>query len=191
MGTEQTFTIDYKKFSAVYPNYIDSNKTVKYGRRIAAKDAVTEPSIQDIHEALMTLNIRHVIQPHKGYSRDAASRWENPGRVLVDLEGAVESGVVEMNVDGGFDLDNIPDMGGTHGNGESSQGVGRGKKQLLRILAGIIPNLPSRQRRLEEKCKILEEEKLKAAKAEKEASKAKTGGPSGGVNRKKKGRKKK
>lgn len=81
----ETFTMSYKNFGVVYPNYMDSNKTVKLGRRIAAKDAVPEPTMQDIHEALVSLNIRHVIQPHKGYSRDAISRWDNPGRGTIDM----------------------------------------------------------------------------------------------------------
>ncbi|KAL9180246.1 hypothetical protein ACHAXT_008216 [Thalassiosira profunda] len=190
---DQTFSMVYKNFSAIYPNYLDSDKTVKRGRRIGAKDAVPEPNVQDIHEALVSLNIRHVVQPHKLYSRDATSHWDNPGRVLVDLEGAVESGVMEMKSDGAFDLDDaMPEMGGDNDGKENEQGEGRGKKQLLRQLASIIRGLPSRQKRLEEKNKLLEEEKAKAAKAEKEAAKTKTGGGGGGGgNRKKKGKKKK
>lgn len=190
----ETFTMTYKDFSAIYPNYLDSNKTVKLGRRIAAKDALPEPTIQDIHEALISLNIRHAIQPYKGYSRDASSRWDNPGRVLVDMEGAVESGVMEMKTDGAFDLDDdIPEMGDSDDkpeNKENKKAEGRGKKQLLRQLAQIIRDLPNRQKRLEENIKMLEEEKLKAVKTEKVATK--TGGSSGGGgNRKKKGKKKK
>ena len=127
--------MQYKNFSALYPNYLDSNKTVKMGRRIAAKDALPEPTVQDIHEALVSLNIRHVVQPHKGYPCDASSRWDNPGRVLVDLEGASESGVMEMKADGAFDLDDIPDMGGDHDDAKENNennGGGAGKKQLLR-----------------------------------------------------------
>lgn len=190
----ETFTMHYKNFSAIYPNYLDSDKTVKLGRRIASKDAVPEPTIQDIHEALMSLNIRHVIQPHKGYSRDASSRWDNPGRVLVDLEGAVESGVMEMKSDGAFDLDDaIPEMGDVDAKENNNENeCGGGKKQLLRKIAKIIPDLPNRHKRLEEKNKMLEEEKAKAAKAEKEATKTKSGGSGGGGgNRKKKGKKKK
>ena len=192
--TGETFTMTYKDFSAIYPNYLDSNKTVKLGRRIAAKDALPEPTIQDIHEALISLNIRHAIQPYKGYSRDASSRWDNPGRVLVDMEGAVESGVMEMKTDGAFDLDDdIPEMGDSDDkpeNKENKKAEGRGKKQLLRQLAQIIRDLPNRQKRLEENIKMLEEEKLKAVKTEKVATK--TGGSSGGGgNRKKKGKKKK
>ena len=180
----------YKNFSAIYPNYLDADKTVKMGRRIAAKDAVSEPTVQDIHEALASLNIRHVIQPHKGYSRDATSRWDNPGRVLVDLEGASESGVLEMNAAGGFDLDAIPDIADENQNTDNKAG-GKGKKQLLRQLAGIIRTLPNRQKRLEEKSKKLEEEKAKAAKEEKAVKKVGGGSGGGGGNRKKKGKKKK
>lgn len=189
----ETFTMVYKNFSAVYPNYLDSNKTVKLGRRIAAKEALPEPTVQDIHEALMSLDIRHVVQPHKGYSRDASSRWDNPGRVLVDLEGAVESGIMEMKPDGAFDLDDtIPEMGDDGDHGKENNENGGGKKQLLKQIARIIPDLPNRKKRLEVKSKMLEEEKLKAAQAEKESTKTKTGGSSGGGgNRKKKGKKKK
>lgn len=189
----ETFTMNFKKFSAIYPNYLDSNKTVKLGRRIATTDALPEPTIQDIHEALVSLNIRHAIQPHKGYSRDASCRWDNPGRVLFDMVGAFESRVFNVKTDGTFDsADDIPEMEDSEHQPveENNISVGKGKKQLLRLLAKIIRDLPSRQKRLEEKVKLLEEEKLKAAKAEKAATKT-VGLSSGGGNRKKKGKKKK
>lgn len=147
------------------------------------------------------MDVRHVVQPHKGYSRDASSRWDNPGRVLVDLEGAVAIGILEMSGStGAFDLDDaIPEMGDVDAaNKENERGetTGRGKKQLLRQLARIIRDLPNRQKRLDEKSRLLEEERLRAAKeAEKvAAAKTKTGGGTsggGGGNRKKKGKKKK
>ena len=186
----ETFTMKFKTFSAVYPNYIDSDKTVKLGRRIAANDAVPEPTIQDIHEALARLDIRHVIQPHKGYSRDASSRWDNPGRILVDLDGAIQNGVFDVSPDGAYDMDDaVPEMvdDGSDDGQNNEKGRGRGKKQLLRKLALVISGLPSRQKRLEGKSKLLEEEKLKAAKEEKVGTKS---GTAGG-NRKKKGKKKK
>eukprot|EP00569_Conticribra_weissflogii_P007369 CAMPEP_0171336324 /NCGR_PEP_ID=MMETSP0878-20121228/5962_1 /TAXON_ID=67004 /ORGANISM="Thalassiosira weissflogii, Strain CCMP1336" /LENGTH=224 /DNA_ID=CAMNT_0011837773 /DNA_START=230 /DNA_END=904 /DNA_ORIENTATION=- len=189
----ETFTMNYKNFSAIYPNYLDSNKTIKLGRRIAAKDAVSEPTIQDIHEALASLSIRHVIQPHKGYSRDAVSRWDNPGRVLVDLDGAAERGVLDgalgMRPDGTFDLeDDVPDMGaGQEGidNGETTAK----KKKLMRKLAVIIRDLPNRKKRLIELKAREDAEKLKSV----ESGNATSGGTSNGQggNRKKKGKKKK
>ena len=184
----------FKTFSAVYPNYLDSDKTVKLGRRIAAKDAVPGPTMQDIHEALVRLNVRHVIQPHKGYSRDASSRWDNPGRVLVDLEGATKNGVLDMSPDGAYDMDDsIPDMVDeeTYDSQNKGRCEGRGKKQLLRKLALVISGLPNRQKRLEGKMKLLEEEKLKASEERKNiGSKAGTAMSGTGGNRKKKGKKK-
>lgn len=185
--------MNYKNFSAIYPNYIDSNKTVKMGRRIAAKDAIPEPTCQDIHEALISMDIRHVIQPHKGYSRDASSRWDNPGRILVDLEGAIENGVLQMSNDGAFDLSEVPDMDVDNEENNVKNGEGKGKKQLLRQLGRTIRDLPNRKIRVEAKNKLLEEEKLKLEKEIKAAAAAtKTKASSGGGgNRKKKGKKKK
>jgi len=183
----ETFIMTYDKFSAIYPNYLDSNKTTKLGRRIAAKDAVPEPTIQDIHEALVSLNIRHVIQPHKGYSRDATARWFNNGRVLVDLKGAAEKGVLGMGADGAFDLDDaIPEL--SEEDEQRKDGSGVSKKHLLRQLAHIIRGLPGRQRRLEEKAR-----KTLAEEAERPQVAASNVAPSGTAagNRKKKGKKSK
>lgn len=44
--------MDYKQFRCIYPTYMDSEKTVKQGRRIAAKDAVPSPTVIDIGQAL-------------------------------------------------------------------------------------------------------------------------------------------
>lgn len=175
----------YDKFNTIYPNYIDSNKSTKLGRRIAVKDAVPEPTIQDIHEALASLNIRHVIQPHKGYSRDATARWFNNGRVLVDLKGAAEKGVLGMGADGAFDLDDaIPDLDGDK---ENERG-GVSKKKLLKELAHIINGLPGRRQRLEQKAQqLLEEEKVEKTTAA--AAPTTTVSNAGAGNRKKKGKK--
>jgi len=186
----ETLTMSYKQFSAIYPNYLDSNKTSKLGRRIAAKYAVSEPTIQDIHEGLVALNIRHVIQPHKGYSRDASSRWYNSGRVLVDLEGAANDVILGMHGDGSFDLDDdIPEMGDEENDKqqENNQQTCGAKKRLLLQLALRIRELPNRLKRLEEAEKMSKEEEQKSV-----VEKTKPVGMSGGTsNRKKKGGKKK
>eukprot|EP00573_Skeletonema_grethae_P001399 CAMPEP_0201692250 /NCGR_PEP_ID=MMETSP0578-20130828/5206_1 /ASSEMBLY_ACC=CAM_ASM_000663 /TAXON_ID=267565 /ORGANISM="Skeletonema grethea, Strain CCMP 1804" /LENGTH=229 /DNA_ID=CAMNT_0048177601 /DNA_START=72 /DNA_END=759 /DNA_ORIENTATION=+ len=188
----ETFTMKYDNFSVIYPNYLDSNKTVKLGRRIAAKDAVPEPTVQDLHEALASLNVRHVIQPYKGYSRDAISRWDNPGRVLVDLEGAAEKGIVGMGSDGGFDLDDVPDINDENDKENNNAGKGAGKKQLLREIAKVVPTLPNRQKRIDEKAKAAEVEAKKLAiQAEKSKSAASKGGGGSGSSGKQSGKKKK
>ena len=46
-------------------------------------DVVLSPTIQEISQVLQGLQIRHVIQPYKCYSR--CDPYENPGRCLVDI----------------------------------------------------------------------------------------------------------
>jgi signal recognition particle subunit SEC65 len=46
---------------------------------------VLSPTIQEISMALQQLNIRHVLQPYKCYSRDHTSIYTNPGRCLIDI----------------------------------------------------------------------------------------------------------
>jgi signal recognition particle subunit SRP19 len=84
--------MDPTGFFCIYPSYVDSAKTMKQGRRIGVEKAVDTPTVQDLSEALASLNIRHATQPHKGYSRDQTTLWDNPGRVRVDpaiLEGGL------------------------------------------------------------------------------------------------------
>jgi len=199
---EETFRMDYKTFSAIYPNYLDSNKTVKHGRRISASDAIPEPSVYEIGWALQALNIRHAVQPHKGYSRDAESRWDNEGRVLVDMDavanalGSVGDAVI-MGNDGAFDVDDMPNVVGD----EETTTNGASKKALCRRLARIIPTLAARKRRMEDKKRDEEEEKKARekylAQAKLGGGKGKSGGTGGGGgnqggtnSKKKKGKKK-
>jgi signal recognition particle subunit SRP19 len=81
----ETFTLKIEGFQVIYPSYLDSNKTVKQGRRMPQDLAVPTPTCNDISQALQQLQIRHVLQPYKGYSRDNTCLWDNPGRVLVDV----------------------------------------------------------------------------------------------------------
>ena len=76
--------MDPKGFQCIYPSYLDSTKTVSKGRRIGTEKAVPNPTVSDISQVLQTLNIRHVLQPNKGYSRDIETLWDNPGRVLYE-----------------------------------------------------------------------------------------------------------
>lgn len=82
---QETFSMDTTGFQVIYPSYLDSKKTIKQGRRIGTERAVETPSVMDLSQALQSMQIRHVLQPYKGYSRDIACQWENPGRVLVDV----------------------------------------------------------------------------------------------------------
>lgn len=81
---EQSFSMDASQFQIIYPSYLDGTKSVKQGRRIGKEVAVDRPTVSDISTALQSLQIRHVLQPHKGYSRDIETLWENPGRIKYD-----------------------------------------------------------------------------------------------------------
>lgn len=179
----ETFTMNYDRFSVIYPNYLDSSKTVKQGRRISVIEAVEKPTVLDIGGALQSLGIRHVVQPYKGYPRDAESQWDNLGRVLIDLPKGNNGGVAEMGADGAFDVSS----------GNNEENAVQNKKQLLRVIAARVPHLTTRKERIarEKAQKEAEEKQAKeeAAAAHKAASqKASTKAASS--NRKKKGKKK-
>jgi len=146
--------MDLNGFAVIYPSYLDANKTVKKGRRVSKDEAVPTPTVTDISYALQKLNIRHAVQPYKGYSRDITCQWENPGRVLVDVPST-------MVVPEGTETQNP-------------------KKILMKELTNIIPSLAYRIERLKreaEESKIREEEERKqkesATAAEKAAAAAK------------------
>jgi signal recognition particle subunit SRP19 len=163
----ETFTMNYERFSVIYPNYLDSTKTVKQGRRISAVEAVEKPTVMDIGSALQLLKMRHAVQPYKGYPRDPESQWENLGRVLVDLPKSGgfdvdgDENVVELGVDGSFDI-NAEDQQQQQQHQDSWN-----KKQLLREIAARIPQLTSRKERLARE-KMLQD--AEARRAEEEAS---------------------
>lgn len=81
----ETFSMDITGFQVIYPSYLDSKKTVKMGRRVSLEKAVPTPTVMDISQALQSIQVRHVLQPYKGYSRDVSCQWDNPGRVMVDV----------------------------------------------------------------------------------------------------------
>ena len=69
-----------KSWLCVYPNYIDSLKTIPEGRRISKDVAVTNPSAHEIAEACSALGLKNLVE-NKAYPRD----WLVPGRVRVSL----------------------------------------------------------------------------------------------------------
>ena len=81
----ESFSMKTEGFQVIYPSYLDSTKTVAKGRRISLERAVPTPTVADLSAALQQLQVRHVIQPYKGYSPDCTCQWDNPGRCLVDV----------------------------------------------------------------------------------------------------------
>lgn len=167
----ETFTMKTDVgFQIIYPSYLDAEKTVKQGRRVAKDVAVPKPTVSDMSLALQALQIRHVLQPYKGYSRDPSTLWDNPGRVVVDMSSpsSIEESSSECK-----------------------------KSALMRKLCEKIPHLPERQRRLKveaeqaaiEQAKRQEEvQKVEAAK--KTAVTAAAASSSSSKKKGKKGRKK-
>jgi len=94
---QESFSMDPANFFCIYPSYLDSSKSVKQGRRIGVEKAVDTPTTQDLSDALASLSVRHVQQPHKGYSRDQTTLWDNPGRVRVD-PAVLESGYTKRSL---------------------------------------------------------------------------------------------
>lgn len=134
--------MDLHGFATIYPSYMDSNKTVKMGRRLPKEESVPTPTVTDISYALQQLSIRHAVQPYKGYSRDISCQWDNPGRVLVDIPSTMV----------------IPEEHATQ----------NPKKLLLKELAQNIPLLPYRMERLKreaEEAKVKEEQERKEREA--------------------------
>lgn len=147
---------------------MDANKTVKMGRRLAKEESVPNPTVTDISYALQQLNIRHAVQPYKGYSRDISCQWDNPGRLLVDVPSALV----------------VPEDCTTQ----------NPKKLLLKELASIIPILPYRIERLKREA---EEERVRQGEEKKKKQQAasiankKASSQAASSNKKKKGKKKK
>jgi signal recognition particle subunit SRP19 len=141
--------MDHKDFMIIYPSYLDSSKTLKQGRRIGKEHAVDTPTVSDISQALQSLGMKHVLQPHKGYSRDPSTLWDNPGRVKV--EPAVQK------------IEILEDDDDDDGNGSS----GNAKRRFLLEIASRIPSLPTRIQRLEQEAaakKAAEEEQAQKQK---------------------------
>lgn len=166
----EAMSMNWSNYNVIYPTYLDSSKTIKLGRRIPANEAVDQPTVQEIGEALRSLRVRHVVQPFKGYSRDTESRWDNPGRVLVDMKGELVPDLMSLGNSDGLKMKTKIDT----------------KIQLLKEIAKIIPDLEIRTRRLEQK-KIQEKEKEKQKQILAKTSSMNTGNTS---SKKRKGKKK-
>ncbi|KAL5262846.1 hypothetical protein ACHWQZ_G008292 [Mnemiopsis leidyi] len=76
---------DLKKWNCIYPAYINSNRSIKRGRRIPKEIAVENPTCQEIGDVVKSLGLRHEVQPRKHYTRELdRERWQL-GRVKVQL----------------------------------------------------------------------------------------------------------
>lgn len=83
----------------MYPDYINSKKTIAEGRRVAVSKAVEAPSAEEMGLICEHYKLPYVVELNKAYPRD----WLVPGRVRVLLKN--ESGnFINENVKSKKDL---------------------------------------------------------------------------------------
>jgi signal recognition particle subunit SEC65 len=198
----------YKEFACIWPTYIDGTKTMKEGRRVSQDIAVgaksnsngngngngnnndidSYPTIQDISEVLQSMNVRHAIQPYKGYPRDVESRWYNPGRILYDLDQMSErmSGTITITNDASttIDVDDVPVL-----NDDNDKVMTQ--KECWKLIASKVESMPGRiARKLAQKKALEEEVRKERARKVASAKSSKANKNTGGGSNKKKGKKK-
>jgi len=70
----------YKRWTSIYPIYIDAKRPFAKGqRRIARSNSVWWPLSKDLAQAAQVIGIKCLHEPNKCHPRD----WENPGRIKV------------------------------------------------------------------------------------------------------------
>ncbi len=65
----------------IWPANIDSKKTVREGRKIPKKYALSTPKLREISRAASKLGLNPEVEKDKSYPK---SWWESSGRVIVD-----------------------------------------------------------------------------------------------------------
>jgi signal recognition particle subunit SRP19 len=69
------------KYIVLWPEYFDSRLSRKDGRMVGKKDAVEEPTVDDLCRVLQELNIEFKVELEKAFP---SSWWRRRGRVLVE-----------------------------------------------------------------------------------------------------------
>ncbi len=78
--------------NVIYPAYLDASLTRSKGRRVPQRDAVDDPTVDEIAKAAQQVGYDAVIERDKTYSRE----WEERGRVLVQgVEDASKNDLVQ------------------------------------------------------------------------------------------------
>lgn len=64
----------------IYPQYLDSTKSRRLGRKLSKSDAVPKPSVDEIVAAARDLGLDPIVEENKQYPRDP---WSYDKRVVV------------------------------------------------------------------------------------------------------------
>jgi signal recognition particle subunit SRP19 len=71
-----------QRWRIIYPIYINKKHTIPEGRRVPLAKAIERPTILDIAEIAIQLDLPYIIEQDKGYSRD----FMQLGRIRVQLK---------------------------------------------------------------------------------------------------------
>lgn len=77
----------------IWPAYIDAEKSRGDGRQISKRDAIVNPTVDEIMVAAMEMNLKPEAERDKYYPKEW---WEKPGRVLVPKNGPKTALVKEI-----------------------------------------------------------------------------------------------
>ena len=69
--------------TVIWPIYMDSTKTRSEGRKISTEDAVSEPKLNEVYNAALSLSLKPIKHQNKAYPGE---RYNKSGRVLVESE---------------------------------------------------------------------------------------------------------
>lgn len=67
-------SLDYSRFLIIWPNYINSNKTLVEGRRISKEAACPDPLVSEMSEICQHFRLRHVVEVR--HFRKWRRRWQ-------------------------------------------------------------------------------------------------------------------
>ncbi|MCP4763951.1 MAG: hypothetical protein GY870_19420 [archaeon] len=76
----------------LWPQYFDSNRSYRMGRRLSKESAIPLPKVDELAEAAIALKYTVEIDPIAKYPR---SWWDPPGRLLIDTHGQKKKFVME------------------------------------------------------------------------------------------------
>jgi signal recognition particle subunit SRP19 len=107
----------YARWAIIYPIYINKNKTMAQGRKMALTKSVDNPTLQEIFQACQALNFKCVAEPNKLYSRDALFEI---GRLRVQMKD--EATLEYVNAE-----------------------VGNNRRKLLALISAHINAIPGRK----------------------------------------------
>ncbi|XP_065070139.1 signal recognition particle 19 kDa protein-like [Rhopilema esculentum] len=106
------------RWIVVYPNFLNSRKTIKDGRKIAKSKGVDNPRCNEMKDVLQYHGFNCIVEEQKQYPRDSAKDALCKGRVRIQLK----------NSDGTLFNPNYPS-----------------RESLMILLGEMIPKLKSRQ----------------------------------------------